>query len=198
MCFADVVSRITSSLSLLGQLLVLINLPLLFFSDSSLPWGPLLLMMFAPIISALLQLALSRTHEFDADLDTARLSANPAELAALTKLEEYQRSIMRRLFIPSHHGAEPSLLRTQPKTDERVRRLLDIDEELQGQGIHSENGHLVLSPHLWVSTRKPHRRLGGLWYQPANPGALSFGTFVSNPLPKHAKTVIISGIHNPG
>jgi heat shock protein HtpX len=161
MCFADVVSRITGSLSLLGQLLVLINLPLLFFGDYSLPWGPLLMMMFAPIISALLQLALSRTREFDADLDAARLSADPAGLAAaLAKLEEYQKRIMRRLFIPGHRGVEPSLLRTHPKTEERVRRLLDLEEELQGREIPAENSHLILPPHLRGRTRS---RLGGLW-----------------------------------
>ena len=164
MCFADVVSRITGSLSLLGQLLVLINLPLLFLGDYSLPWGPLLLMMFAPIISALLQLALSRTREFDADLDAARLSYDPAGLAAaLAKLEEYQKRIMRRLFIPGHRGTEPSLLRTHPRTEERVKRLLDLEEELQGKEIPAENSHLILPTHLRGSTRKQRRRLGGLW-----------------------------------
>ena len=165
MCFADVVSRITSSLSLLGQLLVLINLPLLFFGDVLLPWGPLLLMMFAPTISAFLQLALSRTREFDADLDAARLSADPAGLAAaLAKLDEYQRRIMRRLLIPGHRGTEPSLLRTHPKTEERVRLLLDLEKELQGREIPAENSHLLLPPHLRGSTRKPHRGLGRWWF----------------------------------
>jgi heat shock protein HtpX len=68
MSFADVVSRVTGTISLLGQILVLVNLPFYILGDLSLPWLPLLLMASSPFASGILQLALSRTREFDADL----------------------------------------------------------------------------------------------------------------------------------
>ena len=101
MSFADVVSRVTGTLSLFGQLLVLINLPLYFLGNRSLPWVPVILMTLAPAFSALMQLALSRTREFDADLHAAQLSRDPTGLAtALEKLEAYQEKLMEKRRIP--------------------------------------------------------------------------------------------------
>lgn len=166
MSFADVVSRITSAVSLLGQFLLVINLPLLFLSDHSLPWLPLLLMVAAPVISALLQLALSRNREFDADLYAARLFGDPSGLAsALVKLEDLQQKIMRKLVSPGHRGTGPSLLRTHPRTEERVRRLLQLEREQALQTQPSvENGETVLSSQLPKPARKPRRHLSGLWH----------------------------------
>lgn len=168
MSFADVVSRITHIISLLGLFLVLINLPMLIFTDYSIPWAPLLLMLFAPIASALLQLALSRTREFDADLQAARFSGDPKGLAAaLAKLEENQMKITGRGLTPGHRGAVPSLLRSHPATSERIRRLIAYEEEMRlhrAETVYGENGHLSLPDHMTESDRKPRRRLSGLWY----------------------------------
>jgi len=54
MSFADVASRLTSLLSFTGQLLLVINLPLLLLGGQTLPWIPLILMMVAPTLSGLL------------------------------------------------------------------------------------------------------------------------------------------------
>jgi heat shock protein HtpX len=70
----------------------------------------------------LLQLALSRTREFNADLGAAAITGDPAALAsALAKLEYEEGSFLRRLFLPSAPQAE--WLRTHPASSERIRRL---------------------------------------------------------------------------
>jgi heat shock protein HtpX len=48
MAIADVVSRFTSTLSLFGQVLLLVNLPLILLYDQAIHWGVVLLLIFAP------------------------------------------------------------------------------------------------------------------------------------------------------
>lgn len=69
MGLADMFSRLTSLLSLFGQLLLLVNLPLLLMSQVTVNWFAILLLILAPSLSALAQLGLSRTREHDADLN---------------------------------------------------------------------------------------------------------------------------------
>lgn len=160
MALADLVSRMTHFLSLLGQLLLLINLPLLVFSDVSIPWLLVLLMIFAPGVSALLQLALSRQREYDADTGAVALTGDPRGLAsALRRLEDLQANWFEHLLLPGRRVPEPSLLRTHPPTEERVRRLLAMaaaDEASDWGGWRFEEGSPV--------TRRPRRNLFGLWY----------------------------------
>ena len=166
MSFADVTSRITRALSMLGQLLLLLNLPLYLLDQRPLPWLPLLLMAGAPSLSALLQLALSRTREFDADLAGARLCGDPLGLASALEKLEGARQGARRLFRQGGPAGEPSLLRTHPQTEERIRRLLGYHAELSDQGPAWLN--LADTPHvpghLPPVHRKPRRRLSGLWH----------------------------------
>ena len=127
MAFADLVSRITGLLSLAGQFLLLVSLPFWLFADLRVPWLPILVLLFAPTLSALVQLALSRNRELEADRSAAELSGDPEGLAsALEKLEYYQASPWERLFMPGRRVPDPSLLRTHPPTGERVRRLLEL------------------------------------------------------------------------
>ncbi|WP_240992081.1 zinc metalloprotease HtpX [endosymbiont of Riftia pachyptila] len=123
MGMADLFSRLTSLLSLLGQFLLLLNLPLIVMSNVSINWFAILLLIFAPNLSALAQLGLSRTREYEADLSAARLTGDPEGLAnALVKIEQRSGSLLERLFLPGRRIPEPSLLRTHPPTKERVRR----------------------------------------------------------------------------
>jgi len=127
MAFADLVSRITGILSFAGQLMLLVSLPLWLLTDVDIPWLPMLVLLLGPTISALAQLALSRSREYEADRSAAELSGDPEGLAsALQKLEYYQGSLWERLMLPGQRIPDPSLLRTHPPTEERVRRLLDL------------------------------------------------------------------------
>lgn len=91
-------------------------------------------LLVAPIAATVLQLALSRTREFEADATAARLTGDPHGLAsALARLEAdnhalpYDRSpATAHLFIvnPLHAGVIASLFSTHPPVAERIARLV--------------------------------------------------------------------------
>ena len=163
MGLADAVSRLTHALSLLGQLLVLVNLPLIVLGRAPFPWLGVLLLVLAPVVTALLQLALSRTREFDADLGAARLTGDPEALAgALTKLEQ-QELRWSRAFLPGQRNPSPSLLRTHPRTEERVERLLSLTSRHPGRVVAGPGGE-PLAPALPRVERPPRRHPSGLWH----------------------------------
>jgi len=127
MAMAALANRITSTLSMFGQILLLINLPLLLFSGQNIPWLLILALVLAPTVAGMLQLALSRTREFDADLSAAKLTGDPEGLAmALAKLERQRGGFFEQLFRPMRRDDAPNWLRTHPKTEERIGRLLSL------------------------------------------------------------------------
>lgn len=162
MALADLLSRATRLLSLLGQLLLLLNLPLLLLGAVTIDWYAIALLIFAPLISALAQLALSRTREYDADLGAARLTGDPDGLAsALDKIERLQGGWMERLFM-SRRAAEPSTLRSHPATADRINRLMQIKPAISPLDLGGRYpfGHGLIVP----VTRRPRRHFNGLWY----------------------------------
>jgi heat shock protein HtpX len=172
MSLADIVSRLTSLLSLSGQFLLIISLPMLLLGNYRPPWLLYALLIFAPTLSTLLQLALSRTREFDADLEAIKLTGDPQGLAsALAKLERYQRGILQRMLLPRQRIPAPSLLRTHPATEARIQRLLTLTDKPAPQDpvppavpLHllAEDSPLALQmPQL---IRGPRWRLTGLWF----------------------------------
>ncbi len=129
MAFADLAARITGYLSFTGLFLLILNLPLLLFTDVYIAWLPILVLLAAPSLSALLQLALSRTREFEADRVSAELTGDPEALAsALNKMEHHQGRFLEGLLLPGQRIPDPSLLRTHPPTADRIQRLLDLRE----------------------------------------------------------------------
>lgn len=93
----------------------------------------LLMIILAPIAATIIQLAISRAREFEADAAGARISGQPLALAsALEKLETAAHSrpmqvapAAAHLFIvnPLGGGGWVNLFRTHPPTAERVARL---------------------------------------------------------------------------
>lgn len=166
MSLADVASRVTSALSFAAQILVIVNLPLILVGSVHFPWLPLLLMLLAPTLSGLLQLALSRTREYSADLQGAIVTGDPQGLAAaLEKIEEYQARQITRLIGP--HRDQPSLLRTHPATPERIRRLQELEQAIHHPHERSgfpEGSTKGLPPHLDRPLPPPRRRFPGIRY----------------------------------
>jgi heat shock protein HtpX len=99
--------------------------------------GALLMIIVAPIAATLIQLAVSRSREFEADATGAHTTGNPYALArALQKLENYSKRVpleaspsTAHLFIiaPLVGGGIGSLFSTHPPTKERIRRLIGRD-----------------------------------------------------------------------
>ncbi len=127
---AAMVSQATHTMALLGQFLLLINLPLMLAGRVAVSWLAILLLLSAPALSGLLQLALSRTREYEADLGAVRLTGDPIGLAsALGRLERYNRSLLASVLTPVPSMRVPSMLRTHPRTEARIERLLRIEQE---------------------------------------------------------------------
>lgn len=164
MGLADLLSRLTHALSFIGQLAIVISLPLVMFSQVRVDWLALLVLVAAPSLSALAQLGLSRTREFDADLTAARLTGDPAGLVlALRKLERYNASWWERALFPGRRVPEPSYLRTHPPTEERIRRLTELAPE------HADPFPSIGDPFTPPSSagpriRTPRWRITGLWH----------------------------------
>lgn len=162
MGLADLFSRLTSLLSLTGQLLLLINLPLLLLGMAGIDWLAIAILILAPNISALAQLGLSRAREYHADLNAIALTGDPRALArALVKIDQAQGSWLERIILPGRRIPEPSLLRTHPPTEERVRRLL----QLQPGGVESRyQGGIPPQPPGPRVRRPASWHWNGLWY----------------------------------
>ena len=119
---AEVLRQATLLFTRAGWLLVIFALPVLLFSGGLSP-GALLVLVAAPLVSWVLQLALLRTREFAADATAVELTGDPDGLAdALRRIEYVQRSFMQ-VFLPVGVDDEGSLFRTHPRTKERVERL---------------------------------------------------------------------------
>jgi heat shock protein HtpX len=126
MSLGDAIGRLTHALAYLGLIILLLTLPLTAGGTYS-PLWPAVLLMAAPTIVTLLQLALSRSREYDADLEGAALTGDPEGLAsALARLERLEGRIWERVIVPRRRAPDPLLLRTHPPTAERVRRLREL------------------------------------------------------------------------
>ena len=95
--------------------------------------GLIAMMIIAPIAAMLIQMAISRSREYQADATGARLSGNPMWLAsALRKLEAGSKRIpmnaspaTAHMFIvnPLRGGGVAKLFSTHPPMDDRIARL---------------------------------------------------------------------------
>jgi heat shock protein HtpX len=99
----------------------------------------LLMMFLAPMAAALIQMAISRAREFEADRGGAEISKDPKSLAsALEKIHNYAHQIPNQtaemhpetgqmmIINPLSGKSLKGLFSTHPQTEERVRRLLAL------------------------------------------------------------------------
>ncbi len=120
-------SRLTRLFSIMGQILLFINLPMLLMGEAVVSWWAILLLLTAPLLTTLMMMAFSRTREYEADLEAARLTGDPNALAdALEKLDFYNGGGIARFFSSNRGMKMPNVLRTHPETKDRVRRLREL------------------------------------------------------------------------
>ncbi len=163
MALADMMSRLTSLLATIGLLLALFSLPLLLLGMAPVPLLTLVVLILAPTIGSLLQRALSRARELDADLEAATLTQDPAGLAsALRKLDRHQGAFWEEILLPGRRMPEPSLLRTHPPTAERIERLLALYGAAGPMPPAGPVAHR-LPPDL-ATSGPPRYRWPGFWY----------------------------------
>ena len=104
------------------------------------PIVALLLMILAPLAAMLIQLAISRSREYEADREGAELAGSPHGLAnALLKLSSANERIplpvpdsQAPLFIvqPLTGGEMARLFMTHPPIEERVERLREMERHM--------------------------------------------------------------------
>jgi heat shock protein HtpX len=123
MSLSDTLGRITHGLAYLAVILLFLSLPFTMGGAFSPLWFAVILTVL-PTVVTLLQLGLSRSREYDADLEAVMLTGDPNGLAsALEQLERSEGRLWERVMVPRRRAPDPLLLRTHPPTAERTRRL---------------------------------------------------------------------------
>lgn len=131
----------TISATMAGAISMLANFAMFFGNRDSSgrstnPLVGILVMILAPLAASLIQMAISRAREFEADRGGAEISGDPQALAdALTKIDAYARGIpmatadahpetaQMMIMSPLSGGGLRGLFSTHPATEERVARL---------------------------------------------------------------------------
>ncbi len=132
----------TVSATMAGAISMLANFAMLFGGRDSEgrshnPIVGLLVMILAPLAASLIQMAISRAREFEADRGGAEISGDPQALAsALQKIhrfaqglpmeaaERHPETAQMMIMNPLSAGGLRGLFSTHPSTEERVARLL--------------------------------------------------------------------------
>ncbi|MEM9028844.1 MAG: zinc metalloprotease HtpX [Pseudomonadota bacterium] len=168
MGLADVISRMTLSLSYLAVTLAILNVFYLVTSGvTAVSWIAIIILYFAPLLSSLMQLGLSRAREYDADLEGAMLTGDPAALAsALQKLDNIMGRAWEDLMmpVPGRRMPQPSVLRTHPKVEDRIARLRELDPRRSMPQISVREIPVVTLIAPGPMGLRPRYRFPGVWY----------------------------------
>lgn len=129
----------TVTATIAGAIAMLANFAM-FFGDRRNPIAGLAVMIIAPLAASLVQMAISRAREYEADRIGAEIGGDPAALArALDKIEAYARGgrinadaernpALAHLFIinPLSGAGADNLFSTHPSTANRIAQLSDL------------------------------------------------------------------------
>ena len=134
----------TVSATMAGAISMLANFAMFFGgrNNEGRPANPIvgiLVMLLAPLAASLIQMAISRAREFEADRGGAEISGDPQALAsALQKIQSYAHGIalpaaerhpetaQMMIINPLSAGGLRGLFSTHPSTEERVERLMSM------------------------------------------------------------------------
>lgn len=162
MSLADGLSRITTALGQVGQIMIVVSIGA-WLMGYGFPLLGALVLFLAPGISALLQLALSRSREYNADLGAVRITGDPLGLAsALARLETVHSSWIDRVMLPGRRETQPALLRTHPHTSDRIERLNAIADNAPASTLPKPAAYTAQVQH--PPLRAPRWHMLGLWY----------------------------------
>jgi heat shock protein HtpX len=132
----------TLSATMAGAISSIANFAMLFSSrdESGRPTNPIagvLMSLIAPFAAMLIQMAISRAREFEADRGGAEICGDPKALAdALLKIERYAQGLpmeaaeahpataQMMIINPLSGGGIQGLFRTHPHTEQRVQKLM--------------------------------------------------------------------------
>ena len=139
----------TVSATMAGAISMFANFALVFGgrNNEGRPANPIvgmLVMLLAPLAASLIQMAISRAREFEADRGGAEISGDPQALAsALQKIQRYAQGMPMQaaerhpetaqmmIMNPLSAGGMRGLFSTHPATEERVERLLALAQSMR-------------------------------------------------------------------
>ncbi len=155
----------TVTATIAGAVAMLANFALFFGDRDRNPIAGILIMLLAPLAASVVQMAISRAREYEADRIGAEIGGDPEALArALEKIEAYARQrvnvdaernpAMAHLFIinPLAGRGADNLFSTHPSTRNRIAQLLQIAQQRFGRATQAAGS----SP--WSDS--PRRRRG--------------------------------------
>jgi heat shock protein HtpX len=166
----------TVTATLAGAIGMLANFALFFRGERNNPLGflgVLLTMILAPMAAGIVQMAVSRTREYQADHDGAEICGNPMWLAsALEKIEHYARGIFNEpaeraqatahMFIinPLNGRSMDNLFSTHPDTTNRIAALKQLAGDWNRQAPAPDRRQPHKGPHVQphVQPRQPRRK----------------------------------------
>ena len=140
----------TISATMAGAISALANFAMLFGGrDSegrpSNPVATIAVMLLAPLAASLIQMAISRAREFEADRGGAEISGDPLALAsALEKIDHYARGVpfeaaerhpetaQMMIMNPLSARGVAGLFSTHPATEDRIARLREFARAMNG------------------------------------------------------------------
>ena len=168
MGIADIISRSVAMVARIGFFMMI-------FSASTFLMGrgglnlllSGLVMMGSPMVATMLQLALSRTREFNADRGAAILTGDITGLSsALTKLERQQpRGLLDLIFRPGNRRKQPNMLRTHPPTADRISALKGLVEPASQAPIAPVGmTRFALEEEPEIHRLPKYRWMTGLWW----------------------------------
>ena len=115
--------------------------------------GVLISVVLAPIAASLIQMAISRTREYDADEDGSLLTGDPEALASalnkisygaqttpMAKTAGTQSESAMMIANPFSATGFSKLFSTHPPTDQRIARLMQMAQDMRAQGITQSYG----------------------------------------------------------
>ena len=123
---ADLVTRAAQALYFLGFGLAALNVWRMIAGDELVSWWSVALLILTPALINILQLALSRSREFEADRAAALLTGDPLGLAsAVSRLDAPSGDPLEDLIppVPARKVPLPSMLRYPPPAERRIARL---------------------------------------------------------------------------
>jgi heat shock protein HtpX len=167
MGLADVAARVTHALAIAALMLLAYNAFAYLTGADTVSWFAIAALYVTPASVNLLQLALSRAREFEADRLAVALTGDPSGLAsALNRVDVQTGHVWEDLTPPiaARRVPLPSLLRTHPPAAARVARLQEL-AETHGPAplVIVEKPYMSLVG-MGPATLRPRYRFPGLWY----------------------------------
>lgn len=163
---ADLVTRCAQGLYFVGLGLAALNVFRLIAREELVSWWSVGLLILAPALMNILQLALSRSREFEADRAAALLTGDPLGLAsAVSRLDAPPGDPLEDLIppIPARRVPLPSMLRYPPPADRRIAHLNALQAPPMPP-VDIADGPRISLVGVGPIEMRPRYRWPGIWF----------------------------------